>query len=465
MKKFVTILFILAITTSMFGQAFFSTSLHKTREGKEYAYKTENGGMEVLTNIPMSQLACQKCHSTTETYPNGDPIDPNTYQPDCKDCHNFAAGTAVAEQTCINCHNRQSYERTAYPNTDVHQLAGVTCVNCHSKAELHGDDGVAYNSLYEDGAVKVKCEDCHTPLPTNTSHTLHASKVDCAACHAVSILTCASCHFESLVATGKNRAINQIKNYRLLIKRNNEVRLGGFMTHTYDGKTNVIINAYHSHIITKNATTCSDCHQNMGGLNAAITEYNNTGNITLTTWNETTKKIVGPTGVIPLVADWKTAFKIDYAVYNGDPNIFPSDPNAWAFLKTGSDNAHLFFAEPLDSSTLAKLGFTRFPTSVEQINNDIPVSFALEQNYPNPFNPSTTIRFSIPQTENVSIEIYNVQGELIKTLLKNSDQSAGTFEMKWDGKDNSGNIVTSGVYITRMSAGTFNQTQKMVLLK
>lgn len=368
MKKFVTILFILVISNSMFGQAFFNTSLHKTREGKEYAYKSENGGMELITGIPMADLSCQKCHSTTETYPNGDPIDPNTYTPSCNDCHNFTAGTAVAEQTCINCHNRQNYERTAYPNTDAHQLAGVTCVNCHSKAELHGDDGVAYNSLYEDGAIKVKCEDCHTNLPINTSHTLHASKVDCSACHAVSILTCASCHFESLVATGKNRAINQIKNYRLLVKRNNEVRLGGFMTHTYDGKTNVIVNGYHSHIITKNATTCSDCH-NMSGSNAAITEYNNTGNITLTTWNESTKKIVGPTGVIPLVADWKTAFKIDYAVYNGDPNIFPSDPNAWAFLKTGSDNAHLYFAEPLDSSTLAKLGFTRFP--------DIPIPVEL----------------------------------------------------------------------------------------
>lgn len=465
MKNLFTLIFILLVSTSLFGQSYFSISLHKTREGKNTAYKSENGGMELITGIPMSQLSCQKCHSTTGFYPNGDPIDPSTYEPSCNDCHNFAAGTAVAEQTCINCHNRQNYERTAYPNTDAHQLAGLTCVNCHSKAELHGDDGVAYNSLYEDGVIKVKCEDCHTPLPTNTSHTLHASKVDCAACHAVSILTCASCHFESLLATGKNRAINQIKNYRLLIKRNNKVRLGGFMTHTYDGKTNVIVNAYHSHIITKNATTCSDCHQNMGGLNAAITEYNNTGNITLTTWNETTKKIVGPTGVVPLVADWKTAFKIDYAVYNGDPNIFPSDPNAWAFLKTGSDNAHLYFAEPLDSSTLAKLGFTRFPTSVEQINNDIPVSFALEQNYPNPFNPSTTIRYALQETRKITINVYDIQGRLVKSLVNNSEQSAGTYEVSWDGTDSNGNKVTSGIYFAKMSAGSFHQTQKMVLMK
>lgn len=464
MKQFLTIILLSGFMFSLFAQANFNTSLHKTRAGKEYAYKKENGGMELLTNIPMSQLTCQKCHSTTGFYPNGDPIDPNTYTPSCNDCHNFAAGNTVAEQTCINCHNRQKYERTAYPNTDAHQLAGLTCVNCHSKAELHGDDGVAYNSLYEDGAIKVKCEDCHINLPSNTSHTVHASKVDCAACHAVSILTCASCHFESLLATGKNRAINQILNFRLLVKKNDKIGLGSFMTHTYDGKTNLIVNGYHSHIITKNATTCSDCH-NMNGSNAAITEYNNTGNITLTTWNESTKKIVGPTGVVPLVADWKTAFKIDYAVYNGDPNIFPSDPNAWAFLKTGSDNAHLYFAEPLDSSTLAKLGFSRFPSSVKLIDNNIPSEFALYQNYPNPFNPSTTIRFALRETGKVTVNIYDIQGRLIKSLVNNSEKSAGTYEVNWDGTDSNGNKVTSGIYFTRMSTGSFHQTQKMILMK
>ena len=459
MKKNLILFISIILVSSLFAQQNFNTSLHKTREGKNTAYRSENGGMQLLTNIPMSQLSCQKCHSTTGFYPNGTPIDPTTYTPSCNDCHNFAAGTTVQEQTCLNCHNRQVYERQAYPNTDKHQQAGLTCMSCHSKEELHGDDGVAYSSLKEPGAVKVKCVDCHSNLPSNTSHSVHNAKVDCAACHAVSILTCASCHFETLLATGKNRAINQIKGYRLLVKKEGKVRLGGFMTHTYDGKANVIINSYHSHIITKNATTCSDCHNNMGAGVPAITEYNNTGKMTLTTWNATTKKIVGPTGVVPLTADWFGAIKLDFATYTGDPNIFPSDPNAWVYLKSTFDNAHLFFAEPLDSSTLVKLGFTKFPNSVELIDGNIPTEFVLKQNYPNPFNPETKIEFSLPKTEFVNISVYDVVGNLITHLFRGEKQ-AGTYRISFNGEN-----LSSGVYLLQMNAGSLNKVIKMVLTR
>jgi hypothetical protein len=465
MKQFLTVILLSGFAFSLFAQSHFNTSLHKTREGKNTAYKIVNGGMETITNIPMSQLACQKCHSTTEFYPNGDPIDPNTYAPDCKDCHDFVQGTTVLQQTCLNCHNRQVYERAAYPNMDVHQNANMECIDCHSKEEIHGDDGIAYTSLKESGAVKVECVDCHTNLPTNSSHSIHNATVDCAACHAVSVLTCAGCHFETVVATGKNRAINQIKDYRLLVKKNGKIRLGGFMTHSFDGKTNYIISSYHSHIIKKNATTCADCHYNMGGTNVAIGEYNSTGQISMATWNPTTKKIVGPTGVVPIPADWKTSLKMDYVTYTGDPTIFPSDPTLWVYLKSETDNSHLFFCEPLDSSTLAKLGFTRFPNSVELIDNNIPSEFALYQNYPNPFNPSTTIRFALQETGKVTVSVYDIQGRLVKSLVNNSEQSAGTYEVNWDGTDSNGNKVTSGIYFTKMSAGSFHQTHKMVLMK
>lgn len=537
------------------SQANFNTSLHKTREGKNDAYKAANGGMELITNIPMSELACQKCHSTTETYPNGDPINSATYAPSCNDCHNFALGSTVQEQTCKNCHNRQVYEIAAYPdslaNGDVHRKAGKTCMFCHSKQELHGDDGIAYASLKQNGAVKVKCEDCHTNLPANTSHTIHNAKVDCAACHAVSVLTCAGCHFETVVAIGKNRAINQIKNYRLLVKKDNKVRLGGFMTHSYQGKTNVIVSSYHSHVITKNATTCTDCHVNLGGTVPAIVEYNNTGRMTMTTWNPTTKKIVGPTGVVPLTSDWKTAFKLDYVTYTGDSTILPSDPNLWVYLKSETDNAHLFYCEPLDDSTLTKLGFTRLPIPVEltsftgaadnldvtlnwstatELNNNgfevqrktnkdfVTVGFvkgngtstnshdysfvdkqvqpgvyyyrlkqidfngkyeyskiievtvfekltySLMQNYPNPFNPETSIKYSIAQNSKVTIKIFNLAGKEVTTII-NKEMPAGAYEVKWDGKDEYGISVPSGVYFVKLNAGTFVQTKKMMLLK
>lgn len=455
------LLFLLLGATMLLAQSNISTSLHYTREGKNAAYKAENGGMELITGIPMANLACQKCHSTTEKYPNGDPIDPATYAPSCNDCHNFATGTAVAEVTCLNCHNRQKYERDAYPGVDVHQAKGLTCTSCHSKAEVHGDDGVAYASLKEPGAIKVQCEDCHTPLPSNTSHSVHSGKVDCAACHAVSVLTCASCHFESVVASGKNRAINQIKNYRLLVKRDNEVRLGGFMTHTYNGKTNFIISSYHSHAIKKDATTCADCHQNMGGTNAAIAEYNSTGSITMTTWNETTKKMAGPSGVVPIPADWKTSLKFDYASYSGDPMVFPGDPNAWFYLKSETDNGHLFYAEPLDTTIMKKLGFTRIPTTaVAERPDNLPVNFALAQNYPNPFNPSTTIEFQLPKSSVVTLKIYDLLGNEIRTMLLNERLPAGAHKisLRADG-------LASGIYLYRLITPDATITRKMAVMR
>ncbi|MBP6871469.1 MAG: T9SS type A sorting domain-containing protein [Bacteroidales bacterium] len=428
MKNFLLFSSFILIGIIALGQSNFSTSLHATREGKGDAYKVANGGMELITGIPMEDLSCKKCHSTTEHFPNGDTILPETYAPSCADCHDFNAGTAVAEQTCLNCHNRQVYERAAYPGVDVHQAAGMVCVDCHSKEELHGDDGVAYVSLKQEGAIKVACEDCHSSL-SGSHHTMHSGKVDCAACHAVSVLTCASCHFESLLATGKNRAINQIKNYKLLVKKDGLVRLGGFMTHTYDGKTNYIISSYHSHAIAKNATECSDCHHDMGGLNAAIEEYNTTGFITMTTWNAETKKIAGPTGIVPIPGDWKTALKLDFATYTGDPNIFPSDPTAWEYLKSEVDNSHLYFAEPLDSATMAKLGFTRFPSGL----GDIELSFTLLQNYPNPFTGSTKITYQLKKNSIVSFRILDTSGRQLNSYSQ-GQQDPGSYEFTLPGE-------------------------------
>lgn len=441
------------------AQSNFATSLHATREGKHDAYRADKGGMELITNIPMSELSCQKCHSTTETYPNGDSIDVATYSPSCKDCHDFAQGFAVAEQTCLNCHNRQTYERNAYPGMDVH-ADSLTCIDCHKKEELHGDDGVSYVSLKQEGAIKVKCEDCHSELANNTSHGIHAATVDCAACHAKAVLTCASCHFETVVATGKNRAINQLKDYKLLVKKDGEIRLGGFMSHTYDGKTNYIISSYHSHAIQKNATTCADCHYNMGASNIAIGEYNSSGQITMTKWNENTKKMAGPTGVVPIPADWKTSLKMDFATYTGDSTVFPSDPNAWVYLKSEVDNAHMYFAEPLDSSTLAKLGFTRFPTAIDNESAEIPVGFELKQNYPNPFNPSTTIEFDLPKAIPVNLVIYDLSGQIVQNLIANQTMPQGKHKIRFEA-DN----LSSGVYFYRLSAAGFSKTNKMILMR
>ncbi|MFC1726436.1 T9SS type A sorting domain-containing protein [candidate division KSB1 bacterium] len=93
-----------------------------------------------------------------------------------------------------------------------------------------------------------------------------------------------------------------------------------------------------------------------------------------------------------------------------------------------------------------------------------PDNFILENNYPNPFNPETTIRYSIPKTADVKLAVYNVLGQEIKALV-NENKKAGYHSVKWDGTNNYGVKVGSGIYIYRIRAGGFTESKKMVLLK
>ena len=89
---------------------------------------------------------------------------------------------------------------------------------------------------------------------------------------------------------------------------------------------------------------------------------------------------------------------------------------------------------------------------------------ALSGNYPNPFNPSTTIRFSLGENTNASIAVYNTLGQKIRTLLE-GPQTAGIHTVLWDGCNDIGQRVSSGVYFYRLSAGGFEKTMKMVLFE
>jgi hypothetical protein len=95
----------------------------------------------------------------------------------------------------------------------------------------------------------------------------------------------------------------------------------------------------------------------------------------------------------------------------------------------------------------------------------IPTEYSLSQNYPNPFNPSTSIQFGLPAQAFVTMEIYNILGVKVRTLLQGAVMSAGIHQMEWNGKDDAGASVTSGVYLYRINAGTFQVTKKMMMLK
>jgi hypothetical protein len=95
---------------------------------------------------------------------------------------------------------------------------------------------------------------------------------------------------------------------------------------------------------------------------------------------------------------------------------------------------------------------------------EIPTNFSLSQNYPNPFNPTTNINYSIAQDANVKLMVYNSLGQVVKTIV-NSQQKAGYYTIRWDGSNDMGSKVSSGMYIYRITAGNFTHSVKMNLIK
>ena len=93
----------------------------------------------------------------------------------------------------------------------------------------------------------------------------------------------------------------------------------------------------------------------------------------------------------------------------------------------------------------------------------LPLAYALSENFPNPFNPQTNIRFDVPVASNVTVTIYNILGEKIRKFEKRYE--AGTHTLMWDGKNSSGEDIASGVYFYKLSAGNYQETRKMVLIR
>jgi len=121
-----------------------------------------------------------------------------------------------------------------------------------------------------------------------------------------------------------------------------------------------------------------------------------------------------------------------------------------------------------DNDTLSGIDRTNVLISSTGIdvghNENLPDRFGLSQNYPNPFNLATVIRYQIPKNGHVDIKIYNMMGQQIRILV-DEKQKADSYKVNWDGKDNAGQRLASGVYLYRIQVGKFTQTKKVILLK
>jgi len=172
-------------------------------------------------------------------------------------------------------------------------------------------------------------------------------------------------------------------------------------------------------------------------------------------------------------------------------NISPVNP-AQTFLQysTKQESAGINYYDEVKNSQVVYLAFglegisqTYYPDSVRDMFyriiewfanpaeitgistlEKIPTDYYLYQNYPNPFNPETTIKFDLPVTSFVTLDIYNISGRKVKSLVSGV-KSSGNYKVIWDGCDDSGQSVSSGVYFYKLIVTGFSETRKMLLLR
>ena len=146
---------------------------------------------------------------------------------------------------------------------------------------------------------------------------------------------------------------------------------------------------------------------------------------------------------------------IFYKVIHGGHNWPDATADySWAGKKTKDINAGVEILNFFKNYELV--------TSIEATPNSTPGEFCLFQNYPNPFNTETTILYQLPELLNVKLVIYNLLGQSI-AILKDEEQSAGTYSVQWDGKDGTGKQLPRGVYLYRLETMEFSEVKKLTL--
>ena len=119
---------------------------------------------------------------------------------------------------------------------------------------------------------------------------------------------------------------------------------------------------------------------------------------------------------------------------------------------------------PAVGLTIHRVSLNEGMIPVRIVESKTPAAYRLSQNHPNPFNPETTIQYELPEVGVVRLSVYALTGQLVRTLM-DGERTAGTHSATWDGRDDTGQAVASGVYLCRMIAGEYRAVRKLLLVR
>jgi hypothetical protein len=367
---------------------------------------------------------CARCHDgkSYAYFVKGKEFDTNA------EVFNPTTHVGVTCETCHDPHAGGMRKAPASSDTlaggfnyaDIQLGAGATCTDCHKfrgdgyASVMNSNVTIRWGPHYA-GATDVLLGkggyEFDTPMPTSMAHRSQEN-------------SCASCHMAGSTAQG--------------------LELGGHSFSMSNGENDLI-------------EACVSCHPGSSSFaDIPGADYNMTGRV-----QPFMEEVQGLLDMLAEALPPLGEPTINWAAIDNE-NIDQKGAY-WNYLYVRNDKS-LGIHNPKYVVTLLQRSIHRL-TGVEfEHTPDVPRDFTLYQNYPNPFNPTTQIQFSIPEPTDVSLEIYDITGRLVTTLI-NESLATGTYNVTWDARNRSGQIVSSGIYLYRIQAGSFVQTNRMVFIK
>ena len=411
---------------------------------------SDTAGMLATKNVQ-----CESCHKPyTQT---GVGYDTSLAASKCGECHGGNPHTPIYDDWLKSMHAKAKYTSSG---TFTMTATSPNCAGCHTAEGMiqwFQQTSLVPHVVVADTtrSVGIDCAGCHDPHSRRNEHQLRLPLVQ----------ICEKCHNpeypQDSVGTAVGKDVHnstaymfegvggyEYPGYTYASSPHKLVVPGKCVTCHVHTVTPPVISeltpVYTGHSFVPRTEACKTCHADVD-----TTTQNFDYRHTQTATDSIAAILATKLATAKTHAD-STSLGFQHAKFNYD-----------FYMAEGSHGIHnTKYAQGLLLSSIQNFSLT----GVQLTDPTTPLVFSLEQNYPNPFNPATTIAFSIARKGPVMMQLFDIDGRLVKTLV-DEEMAPGQYKVVWNGENRSGSSVASGVYFVKLRAASFESTKKMLLVR